>query len=200
MTRDDGRPTDDFYETPPQATAALLAVEKFTPKIWEPACGRGAISKELKRLGFDVISTDLYDHGYGEPDHDFLVTDYGVRAGTTSIITNPPFSLALEFAQRGVEFINQTDGKMALLARLQWLESIRRKGFFESSPLSAVWIFSRRLPMMHRPDYDGDPVSSLMAFAWFLWTCGHIGPPRLGWLDWKDHYEVPLDNLPLFQT
>lgn len=29
----------EFYPTPPEATRALLSVEKFEGNIWEPACG-----------------------------------------------------------------------------------------------------------------------------------------------------------------
>ena len=41
------RPETDFYPTPPEATRALLDVESFYDTVWEPACGDGAISKEL---------------------------------------------------------------------------------------------------------------------------------------------------------
>jgi len=44
---------------------ALLSVETFEGSIWEPACGDGAISKVLLAAGFDVVSTDLIDRGFG---------------------------------------------------------------------------------------------------------------------------------------
>lgn len=55
----------DFYPTPPEAVRALLSVETFTGSIWEPACGDGAISKVLIEAGFEVVSTDLIDRGFG---------------------------------------------------------------------------------------------------------------------------------------
>lgn len=55
----------DFYPTPPEAVRALLSVEAFEGSIWEPACGDGAISKVLLAAGFDVVSTDLIDRGFG---------------------------------------------------------------------------------------------------------------------------------------
>jgi hypothetical protein len=42
---------DDLYETPACATEALLRAEKLPPRIWEPACGRGAIVSVLDRPG-----------------------------------------------------------------------------------------------------------------------------------------------------
>jgi hypothetical protein len=69
------REKDDFYPTPPEGTQALLAVEKFDGPIWEPACGAGDMSRELAAGGYEVISTDLVDRGYGEARIDFLM-DY----------------------------------------------------------------------------------------------------------------------------
>jgi hypothetical protein len=77
----------EFYPTPPEATHALLSVERFDGTIWEPACGTGWISKELILAGYEVVSTDLVDYGYGEPGRDFLA-EREPRA--KHIVTNPP--------------------------------------------------------------------------------------------------------------
>ena len=89
----------DFYATPRECTIALL--DNFDwlfrgGRIWEPACGDGAISKVLEGRGYEVISTDLHDRGYGESGMNFLNAD--VHCG--GIITNPPFNLAAEFIER----------------------------------------------------------------------------------------------------
>jgi hypothetical protein len=55
----------EFYPTPPEATRALLSVETFDGTIWEPACGRGAISTVLETAGYQVVSTDLVQRDYG---------------------------------------------------------------------------------------------------------------------------------------
>lgn len=60
----------EFYPTPPEATRALLAAERFNGSIWEPACGQGHISKVLAEAGHEVISTDLVDYGYGQSGRD----------------------------------------------------------------------------------------------------------------------------------
>jgi hypothetical protein len=66
------RADHDFYPTPPEAVRALLSVEQFDGTIWEPACGDGAISRELEAHGHNVVSTDLIDRGYGQSGSDFL--------------------------------------------------------------------------------------------------------------------------------
>ena len=68
------------------------------------------------------------------------------------IVTNPPYRLALEFVQRAL-----SDGSTysAFLLRLNWLESMRRKSFFEANPPSRLHIFSRRLPMSNRLGWTG---------------------------------------------
>ncbi len=70
-----GRAPFEFYPTPPEATRALLSVENFDGDIWEPACGDGAISRELTAAGYNVTSTDLIDRGFGTGGQNFLKSD-----------------------------------------------------------------------------------------------------------------------------
>ena len=65
------REQHDYYATEPKAVRLFLEIEKFDGKIWECACGEGSLSEEMKRLGYDVYSSDLVDRGYGE-QFDFL--------------------------------------------------------------------------------------------------------------------------------
>ena len=190
----EGRPPADFYETPSVAVTALLDVEEFHGKTWEPACGKGAISEVLRDYGISVLSSDKHDYGYGDSGIDFLRKRHREKymLDADNIITNPPFKLAVDFALLGCDFIRQTHGKLALLERLVWLESAARKPMFESTPLARVHVFSRRLPRMHRPDYKEHKAASMVAFAWFVWEWDHEGPPTLSWIDWREH--VDQDN------
>src|ERR1700739_365918 len=77
----------DFYPTPRWATFALIDNEPFKGEVWESACGDGAMSDVIADAGNPVVSSDLYDRGYGEIGHDFLAT----RRRHPNIITNPPF-------------------------------------------------------------------------------------------------------------
>lgn len=176
--------TDDFHETPREAIEALLKVESFDGPIWEPACGKGAISRVLEEHGHKTASTDLVDRGYGVAGIDFLlplnaVTLLGAPLGRFNIVTNPPFKLAVEFAKRAQDF---KAPKTAFLLRLSWLEGQERKAFFDSHPPARVWVFSKRLPMMHRDGWHGKQSSSSIAFAWFVWDRWDYSPTTLGWL------------------
>lgn len=169
------RERDDFYPTPPEATRALLSVEIFDGAVWEPACGDGAISRELEAAGYEVVSSDLIARGYGESAIDFLM-EWQPRA--PNIVTNPPFKHCAEFMRHAASLAS---GKVAMIMRLAALEGAERREIYESTPLARVWVFSRRLTM-HR---SGKPVSEnggMVAFAWFVWERGYTGRPVVGWL------------------
>src|SRR3954447_7018341 len=91
----------DLYETPAEATRALLNAAKLPQNLWEPACGPGAIVRVLRGAGHDVLGTDLVDYGSLDQDQggrDFLLehTLPQLAGGATvdAIVTNPPFKLA----------------------------------------------------------------------------------------------------------
>lgn len=173
------RHAEDFYRTGEVATRALLAVERFPGTIWEPACGDGAMSRVLETSGAKVLSSDLYDRGYGDSPRDFLATKS--IANIDHIVTNPPYELLDEFVLKAVEL--NPPGKVAMIARLQWLEGQRRKKkIFDVCPPTRVWVFSCRVPMT-RGDL-AEEKTGLIAYAWFIWDMrikGHPSP-SLGWL------------------
>ena len=69
------RQSNDYYATEPRAAELLLEVEKFSPIIWECACGEGHLSKVLEKAGHLVLSTDLVYRGFGKREPvDFLDT------------------------------------------------------------------------------------------------------------------------------
>jgi len=123
----------EFYPTPPEATRAFLAAERFDGCIWEPACGQGAISKECEAAGYDVVSTDLADYGYGEAGCDFLSAEVP-RA--KHIITNPPYGhgLADRFVRQALAMTAKTGGKVAMLLNLASLCDPQRHLSFKARP------------------------------------------------------------------
>ena len=122
----------DYYATDPKAVEMLLELEQFSPVIWEPACGEGHISKVLQAHGYEVISTDLIYRGFGDPEPlDFLKETLDDFEG--DIITNPPYSMGLEFVQRALESV-RPGGKVAMFLKVQFLEGQKRGEFFRHTP------------------------------------------------------------------
>lgn len=171
------REKDDFYRTPPGATLALLDVEKFPAKIWEPACGDGALSNILLGRGFEVVSTELIDRSYGETGRDFLLER---ELLAPAIITNPPFKLADEFVLHG---LNLGAEKVAIFMRLAWLEGEeRRKRLWSHRPPARIWVFSSRQTLWRGDDPEPKSTGGAIAFAWYVWERGVIRTPSVGWL------------------
>lgn len=165
----------DFYPTPAWATHALAQNESFRGDIWESACGNGAMSEVLETYGNRVVSSDLYDRGFGEDGVDFLTTDR--RA--SNIVTNPPFNSAEGFVRAGLA---KVDYKFALLLRLAFLEGAnRQRTIFSRCPPSRVWIFSERITF-----YPANAVqkgSGTTAYAWFVWDKEAVGSTELKWFE-----------------
>ena len=174
----------DFYPTPRWATFALIESERFAGDIWEPACGDGAMSDVLAETGNRIISSDLYDRGFGEIGRDFL----GTSRRAPNIITNPPYNSAEGFVATGLK---ASEGKFALLLRLAFLEGANRANtIFHRVPPSRVWVFSERITF-----YPKDAViagSGTTAYAWFVWDKDHAGATELAWLTpgFKAKYSV----------
>ena len=171
----------DLYETPACAVEALLDVEWLPHKIWEPACGPGAIVKVLRSRSFEVIGSDLLR--YEDPTHfygrDFLTAR--LPQGCEMILSNPPFQLAEEFVRHAIKICP----RVIFLLRLAFLESERRTDILENAGLARVYVFRNRLPMAHRAGWIGPKASSAMAFAWFCWRWDHEGPPTIHRISWK---------------
>ncbi|MES2138007.1 MAG: hypothetical protein V4502_13240 [Pseudomonadota bacterium] len=182
-TGDARRETHDFYPTPPAATHALLDVEAFDGPIWEPACGDGAMARVLAERGHDVVATDLIDRGFGEGGRDFLMEWQSLAP---NIVTNPPFRWAPQFVDRALLL---TQGKVALFLRLAFLEGRARAGLFARTPLARVHVFSNRISFM-KGEAATRAEGGMVAFAWFVWEHGHVGPPTLNWI-FADHEAHP---------
>lgn len=164
----------DFYPTPAWATHALADNERFEGDIWECACGNGAMSNVLELYGNRLISSDLYDRGFGEAGVDFLAAD----RQAPNIVTNPPYNSAEGFVRAGLD---RADRKFALLLRLAFLEGAnRQRTIFSKCPPSRVWIFSERITFY--PLNAERKGSGTTAYAWFVWDKEAGSGTELRWL------------------
>jgi len=172
----------EFYPTPPSATRALLAAEQFDGSIWEPACGTGWISEELKRAGYRVTSTDLVEYGYGRSGVDFLAQRTPLAK---HIVTNPPYGngLADQFVKHALRLTARTGGKVAMLLNLQSLCHPRRHQLYTSCPPAVVYPLDSCTCWPY-----GDPSRAVTSsigkqrYCWVVWHSGHHGPTRMAWL------------------
>lgn len=172
--RPDGRPDNDFYPTPPPMTEALLSVEKFNGSIWECACGNGAMGKVFEAHGYDVIGTDTEPRDYGRVLDFFMCADLLAP----NIVTNPPFALLNPWIERAAMFQPK---KIALLAKLQALETQDRSYILEETKLTRVWIFRARQTIW-REGKAQTKNGGMIPFCWLVWERGYTGRPEIGWI------------------
>lgn len=161
------RAKNDLYTTNPIAVT-LLHNNGYLDKdtiYWECACGKCDLSNELIRLGYKVVSSDLFDYGVESNVRvgvDFL-TCKGYFKG--DIITNPPFKQLTEFILKGLELTNR---KLFIFSRLQTLESVNRyEKIFKDNPPVLVLPFVKRVPCYKNGDVSRG--SSVTPYAWYIW-------------------------------
>ena len=169
----DKRVENDFYATPTFATEELLKRETFDGKIWEPACGDGAISKLLINKGYEVYSTDLIDRGYGDDHFDFMKT----LEPCENIITNPPFNIGTKFT---IHALNCATKKVAIFNKLSFLEGKeRRDNLFCRRNLHTVYVFSERVSFSPG---NSQNKGGMLAFAWYVFDKTYYGNPAIEWI------------------
>lgn len=163
----------DFFPTPKWATFALIDNEQFHGDIWEPACGDGAMSRVLELTKRPVLSSDLYDRGFGKGGRDFLKTN----RTTDNIVTNPPYNCAEGFVTVGTKSARR---KFALLLRLAFLEGANRANtIFAKVPPARVWVFSERITFY--PSGVEPKGTGTTAYAWFVWDKDAPNRTELKW-------------------
>jgi hypothetical protein len=174
----ENREINDFYATDPEAIVHLLGLEKFSNKIWEPACGKGHLSHFMELKGYEVRSTDLIDRGYGQGGIDFLAVN---EPWNGDIITNPPYILASEFIIKAMQLI-PNGNKIAMFLKLQFLEGKERKKLFKQYPPKVVYVSSSRINCAKNGEFEKSS-SSAIAYGWFLWEKGFTGEPVIRWFN-----------------
>jgi hypothetical protein len=152
------RRPQDLYPTPAAPIDSLLGVLNYSGTWWrfhEPCKGTGAIYDRVigGRKTYDEISEGK----------DYLANVYP-RHNFDMIITNPPFSLALEFLQKSLhEAIT-----VCYLLRLNFLGSQKRRPFWQANRPSHV------LVLANRPCFTSDGKTDSIEYAWFCWDRGGI--------------------------
>jgi hypothetical protein len=180
----------EFYPTPPEATRALLSVEQFDGSIWEPACGRGAISEVLKIAGHNVVSTDLIQRDYGTGGVNFLLEP---KSRAKHIVTNPPYGrgLADAFVKHALALTRETGGTVAMLLNLASLCHPKRHQLWVNHPPSAIYALDE---LVCWPEGDPALARSTTAqhrYCWVVWKPGAVSATSFAWLSIR-HFQTQL--------
>ena len=185
LTRE--RIENDYYATPYESTRALLDIEKFEGDFIEPCVGGGHIANAINDFFTNkraITGLDLVDRGYPNTIvQDFLTWETDKKF--EGIITNPPFSLAQEFIEKGMELLTD-DGQMAMFLKIQFLEGAKRKEFFEKYPPKYIYVFRNRMATWNNGNEidpnTGKRWATTMCHAWFIWEKGSKTEPVVRWL------------------
>lgn len=181
------RVENDFYATDPKAVKMLLDkynILRTGNCVLEPCCGMGHISKSVQDYykDVDITQLDIVDRGCGAIISDFLT--YKTEDRYDAIITNPPYSLALEFVQKSLELV-KPNGVVAMFLKIQFLEGQKRKEFFEKNPPKYIYVFRNRMATWNNgneKDANGKRWATTMCHAWFIWEKDSVSEPIIRWL------------------
>ena len=182
----DGRTELDYYATNPEAVRMLLAAHPFAgKKILEPCVGGGHIANVLiEYFGESVTGIDVVDRGYPETEiADFLKWEPPEEYDT--IITNPPYSLAVEFIEKCIDCLRK-GGQLATFMKIQFLEGVKRKEFFQKYPPKYLYVFTKRMTVFNNgrevDPKTGKPWVTTLCNAWYIWEKGSHTEPVIRWI------------------
>ena len=158
---DKERQSEDFYSTDDRALELFVPMFPIHNKVWECACGDGSLSKWMWKKGYEVLSTDLVDRGYGNSGVDFLqvkaddkVLLRWANGETFDILTNPPYKLAVPFILHALDLIPD-DGRVIMFLKTTFLEGKQRKKLiYDVNPPRYVYQFSERVLCAKNGDFD----------------------------------------------
>lgn len=171
--RSDVRRADDDCATPGWATRAILSEIRrpLDGSVLDPCCGSGRILDEVRGVwGLSTAGIEMDRERAGVASmggHLVHCADaMGLVWGSPSaLITNPPYSWALEFVERARE--QCPDIESAFLLRLNWLGSQRRAAFLRTHPPD-VYVLPKR------PSFTNGGTDAT-EYAWMVWGPGRGG-------------------------
>lgn len=171
------RHKSDYYITPPgEIYKFLLKYERayaarLPPVIFDPSAGGARVNdipvtpmsypEALYQAGYadsEVFTNDIREDSPADLHMDYLeMAAPEVSYGT--IITNPPFSLAVEFTEKALDEARV----VIVLQRLNWLGSKKRKAFWDENPPTAVFVHHERMSFTNNGETDS------IEYAHFVW-------------------------------
>lgn len=179
---------NDYYATDPKAVTMLLSkYDIFGQEILEPCVGGGMIANTVNSFYANkrnITALDIVDRGYSNTIiQNFLTWETDKKYD--AIITNPPYSLAKEFVEKGLTLLNN-DGQMAMFLKIQFLEGQKRKELFDKYPPKYIYVFRNRMATWNNGQAldpnTGKKWATTMCHAWFIWEKDSQTEPIIRWL------------------
>jgi len=135
---------DDEYETPFWCTELILPHIQSGP-IFDPCCGTGAILHVAELAGRDTYGMEL-NESRASASNDLRITQCADALSSDwpkhrHVVTNPPYSLAMEFIEKSKSINSSFD--RAFLLRLNFLGSQKRAAFHKAHPCD-IYVLSER--------------------------------------------------------
>lgn len=195
-----------LYETQPALVWALIDADPWLRQkgrlIMEPACGPGAITRELQQAGHKVLSSDLnqYEARWKGVRGDLLqrptwhfdffnwlpsqVGEMIPDPDNFAIVTNPPYgtgehgdpSLAARFVAHALELAP----RVYMLLKADFVHAGMqcpwRDDLIDTTQLTGVFPFRERVTLP-RDDFEGEQQQGFGNFSWFRWE--RNGGPRV---------------------
>jgi hypothetical protein len=194
VKKDDlNRNKNDFYPTPPLATYILHKYSNIPENVVEPCAGRGNISIELIRNGYNVKSFDLYEYSNQlcniHTGQDVLQLEK--QPGYNALVTNPPYhkDLPRKIAEKAVKEYDF----VAMFLRLTFLEGKKRKKLFTLNPPSSIIFLSDRIKFekdVIEPIEKNQQIGGMIAYSWFVWDKKSSHKyTKMDWVLLDDHYD-----------
>ncbi|UNA02039.1 hypothetical protein PVA8_352 [Vibrio phage PVA8] len=179
---------DDYYATPDWIVEEFLLEfetriqhehEKSMAGMYvlDPSCGGCSEHKAAYPVAYkslyhvDIDTMDIREDSHAQIIANYLETSVQ-KDYYDMIMTNPPFSLSVDFAEKAMSEIRD-GGYVVMLQRLNWLGSIKRKPFWDSMPLRAVMVHHRR------PSFHGTKGTDSIEYAHFIFQKGYTGKAEL---------------------
>jgi len=186
----------EFFETDEWAAKRILQLEEFHPNIIDPCAGRGVLGKAAMEAGHENVWEFDLNTWPGQPDT--VVPDVNWLETTMidpldfvdlkpfTVFMNPPFSLTCDFIDQSFKLGAKN---VVMFQRLTFLESSKRRDFFEKRTAKRVWLCGDRatcwrgdVPDEDMTGKDGEIIkgkkgrSTPTAHAWFVFDRDHKGP------------------------
>jgi hypothetical protein len=179
---------NEVYRTPAYAYTPLLDYRPdwFKGIGFDPSSGDGRMIGEIINRGNthahyvnDIREEERELLNNNVPTTNISIKDYlnwEAPPEADFLITNPPFSLSVNFVEKARTHIN---GPICILQSVSWQGTAKRSRWLKTSGLAFV------LNLAKRPRWEvdtGTAHSNIWDFAWFIFLPNHTALPQMDWL------------------